>query len=76
LTQATTETANCATTGNETTWSGAAGAHHLDAEDPLQWLASLEERSELLKQHPGRERLASSQGFISEAAMFHDRSDD
>jgi hypothetical protein len=60
--------ANCATTGDETTWSDVAGAHRLDADDPLQRLTSLEERPELLKQHPGRERLTSSQGFVGEAA--------
>jgi hypothetical protein len=68
--------ANCTTTGDGTTWSGAAGAHRLGAEDPLQRLASLEERLVLLEQHPRRERLTSSQRFIGEAAMFHDRPDD
>jgi hypothetical protein len=54
--------ANCATTGDETTWSGAAGAHRLAAEDPLQRHTCLDERPELLEQQPGRERLTSSQG--------------
>jgi hypothetical protein len=68
--------ANCATTGDETTWSGAAGAHRLAAEDPLKRHTCLEERPELLEQHPGRERLTSSQGFVGEAAKFRDGSDD
>jgi hypothetical protein len=75
LTQAT-ETANCATIRDETTWSGVVGAHRLDAENPLQRLASLEERPELLKQQPGRQWLTSSEGFIGEAAMFHDSFND